>query len=93
MDLLLFFINLYINIYFKLFIMVNGQHISLFLFISLCLSSVYSQQIVDFTYSQYLQSDSKGSEGPLKIRIKPDYNLLQDYNFPESCYSAKLLSE
>ena len=73
--------------------MVNDQNISLLFFVSILLATAHSQEIVDFTYSQYLQSETKGSEGPLKIRIRPDYNLLQDYNFPDSCYSAKLLTE
>ena len=50
------------------------------------------QQIVDFTYSQYTHSKVRDIPDTSKISIAPDRNLLQDYAFPESCYSAKLLA-
>lgn len=69
----------------------NRQYLVLSILAAIC-SLNSAQQIVDFTYSQYTHNKAKDIPNFSKISIAPDRNLLQDYAFPESCYSAKLLA-
>jgi hypothetical protein len=45
----------------------------------ICLSIVNSNEIVDFTYSQYIQKDGKKTDSQFNINIKPEKRQSKDY--------------
>jgi hypothetical protein len=64
------------------------------LMIFICvISQVQNQEIVDFSYSQYVARDGGQGADQLNIKIHPNPTLFQGYSFPESCYSGRQLSE
>lgn len=62
---------------------------NLFLLFTLILSLAYTHEIVDFSYSQYLERDRPNYRQGANIAINMDKRtLLSDYRFPQSCYLA-----
>lgn len=62
------------------------RHLTTLSLLALLLVFSHTQDIVDFTYSHYLQEGSSGSASSRKIdNIKPTANAFEKYEFPQAC--------
>ena len=72
--------------------MMTKRELSTWVLVAVVAVSVSGQNIVDFSYSQFTHNRAMTAADASKISVHPDKHILQDYTFPESCYSAQLLA-
>ena len=51
-----------------------------------------SQEMVDFTYSKYVQKDTAKSDDLQGISIHPNSQTIQGFHFPEACLVTKKIN-
>jgi len=73
--------------------MIERSNITTLSIIALLLCLLNSQDIVDFSYSHYLQEGSSGSANSRKIdNIHPSETTFEKYEFPNACSIANKLN-